>query len=280
MRSKVSVVIPTYNRANFLSQAIQSVLSQSYSNFELIVVDNASTDNTQEVVSFFSDSRLQYVRNKENIGMLPNWNKCLELATGDYIYVLGDDDMPHQGFLKTCISILEEHKGVGFVFTHCNKVSEDSQLIRLWGYNFPTPGYMSGKDYLLTIIKYGCNITNSSATVIRKSAINKVGFFQDIITKNTFDFNMWIRIASMYDVYFVDDVLVDYRIHPGQVTEVHWRNSNSPTGAIGSVLEIVNIIATLLPESSESDLRVSLGKELSALTIRLSELLKHFAPNL
>lgn len=85
---KISVCIPTYNSGEFLSEAIQSVLDQSFQNFELIISDNASEDNTTEIVNAFNDSRIQYYRNKKNIGMYENFNHCLDLAEGEYIKFL------------------------------------------------------------------------------------------------------------------------------------------------------------------------------------------------
>lgn len=74
---EVTIAIPTYNRASLLKEAIQSVLNQTYKDFELLICDNTSTDNTEGVVSTFSDPRIKYHKNKNNIGMMNNWNKCV-----------------------------------------------------------------------------------------------------------------------------------------------------------------------------------------------------------
>ena len=83
---KVSVCIPVYNGSDYIAYAIQSVLAQTYKNFNLIVCDNCSTDNTEEIVRNFEDPRLSYVRNNKNLGLVGNENRCLELSKGDYIY--------------------------------------------------------------------------------------------------------------------------------------------------------------------------------------------------
>ncbi len=94
---KVSVLIPTYNMACFLDEAIESVLTQTFEDFELIVMDNASTDNTEDIVNkYLGDVRVKYFRNNLNVGMTKNWNKCLLVANGKYIKFLNADDKLHQ----------------------------------------------------------------------------------------------------------------------------------------------------------------------------------------
>src|SRR5687768_14893088 len=90
---RVSVLIPTYNYARYLDEAIQSAIRQTFTDFEIIIVDNNSTDNTAEVISkYLTDPRIRYYRNKSNIGLINNFNRCLELATGQYIkFLLADD---------------------------------------------------------------------------------------------------------------------------------------------------------------------------------------------
>ena len=90
---KVSVCIPVYNGSEYLAESIKSVLSQTYNNFHLFVCDNCSTDNTEEIVRSFHDPRLTYVRNAENIGLVGNSNRCLELANGKYVNIWHHDDV-------------------------------------------------------------------------------------------------------------------------------------------------------------------------------------------
>ena len=98
--AKVTVSIPTYNRARFIGKAVDSVLAQTYKDIEILIIDNASTDDTQKIISSFDDNRIKYVKNEENIGIIGNWNKCIGLAQGQYLMILGDDDVPHCDFIK------------------------------------------------------------------------------------------------------------------------------------------------------------------------------------
>ena len=87
---KVTIGIPTYNRSAYLSKAIESALNQTYKDTEVIVVDNFSSDNTENIVEKFRNRGVIYKTNNENIGMLQNWNKCIEIASGDLLMILGN----------------------------------------------------------------------------------------------------------------------------------------------------------------------------------------------
>ena len=116
MSIKLSVIIPTYNRAEYLSQCLHSVLASSYENLEVIVSDNASQDDTQAVVSSFGDNRLRYYRNDTNIGAELNILKLLEYASGDYVFCLTDDDYLSEGAVSQILEIILRHPNVGVIF--------------------------------------------------------------------------------------------------------------------------------------------------------------------
>jgi glycosyltransferase involved in cell wall biosynthesis len=111
---KVSIIIPTYNRAERLKKAIESALEQDYENLEVLVSDNNSTDNTQDIVEeFFSDNRFIYNKNDTNIGMIFNWRKGLELSSGDYFLLLSDDDyLINNQFISQAVEIIEKYENI------------------------------------------------------------------------------------------------------------------------------------------------------------------------
>src|SRR5687767_8430509 len=115
-KPKVSVLIPTYNYAHFLDETIQSVLNQTYSDYELIIVDNKSTDSTVELVGkYLGDPRVRFYQNEKNLGLTGNWNKCLEYATGEYIKFLCADDKFHPEMLAKFVAVMEENPTVSLV---------------------------------------------------------------------------------------------------------------------------------------------------------------------
>lgn len=280
---KVTIAIPTYNRAQFLKEAVESVLAQGYQDFELIISDNASIDKTRELVKSFNDQRIRYHRNNKNIGMMANWNKCVGLSKGNYLMILGDDDKLYPKFLEKSIRVHESKSTIGFSFTYCNKVDLKGKYLMKWGYKFPPAGYLDKYKYLDYTIKFGSCLTNSSTVLINKKVFAKIGYFEAPFSTNTFDFNMWIRIALEYPIYFINETLCDYRIHKEQVSELHWRRPERPTGKIGTYLEIFGAITYLLdkPDSFNSDKKRNflLGK-LEEHNKALSLLLKQSLPEL
>lgn len=241
-----TIAIPTYNRAELLKEAIISSLGQTFNNFELLILDNNSSDNTKDVVESFTDNRIRYHRNEQNIGMMNNWNKAVELARGDYLIILGDDDKLYPQFLERSLNVHKIYPRLGFTFSHCNKVDEKGKFLKRWGYQFTPSGFLKGSNYLYYSIKYDCCLTNSSTVFLNTKVFKKVGLFQDVYGANTFDFNMWIRIAGKYDVYFINEVLVDYQIHDAQISKIHWRRPKRPTGKIGTYLELIDASTKLL----------------------------------
>src|SRR5687768_17680132 len=116
---KVSVLIPCYNAALFLDETINSVLDQTFTDFELIIVDNFSTDNSSEIISkYLSDKRVSYHRNESNIGLVGNFNKSLTFANGDYIKFLCADDKFHPQLLEKFVSIFERYPEVSLVTSY------------------------------------------------------------------------------------------------------------------------------------------------------------------
>ena len=110
---RVTIGITTYNRASLLREAIQSALSQSYDNFEVLICDNASQDETQDVVASFDDARIRYARSDTNLGMIPNFNRVIELADGDAVVLLSDDDVLYPAYLSSVVPVLSSHPSVG-----------------------------------------------------------------------------------------------------------------------------------------------------------------------
>lgn len=115
----VSILIPVYNRKKLVKRAIESATKQTYENIEIIIVDNKSTDKTYEILKEYEKdfSNIKIYQNKENIGPLKNWKKCLEYSSGEYIKILFSDDWIEETFVEKCMNILISHTDVGFVFT-------------------------------------------------------------------------------------------------------------------------------------------------------------------
>ncbi|TAJ22641.1 MAG: glycosyltransferase family 2 protein, partial [Nitrospirae bacterium] len=123
MVPKVTVAIPTYNRATLLKQCLETILRQTFRDFEVIVSDNCSPDATPEAVRAFNDPRIRYYRNESNLGVFPNMNRCIDRARGQYIAIVHDDDLFAPQFIEQEARLLDEHPSVGMV--HCAAYETD-----------------------------------------------------------------------------------------------------------------------------------------------------------
>ena len=108
----ITIAIPTRNRASLLKECVRSALAQTYSNIEVLVSDNASTDNTSAMLKSIQDPKLRVLTNLENIGIFGNFNRCLREAAGEYFILLPDDDALHPTFVERCIRLLQEEPGL------------------------------------------------------------------------------------------------------------------------------------------------------------------------
>lgn len=126
---KVSIGLPVYNGEQYVARAIESVLAQSFPDFELIICDNASTDTTEPICRTYAakDSRIRYVRNEQNLGAAPNFNRTFELARGEYFQWLASDDMLAPDFLKRCVPVLDNDPATVLCFCWAKYVDEHDQ---------------------------------------------------------------------------------------------------------------------------------------------------------
>jgi glycosyltransferase involved in cell wall biosynthesis len=220
----VSVCIPTYNRAPLLAQAIRSVLGQTLQDFELVISDNASTDDTEALVRSFDDPRIRYVRNQTNLGNRANFNRCLQLARGAYLTIFQDDDIMMPDNIAAKAEVLSKHSRVGLVHSKYHVIDGNGDITRYntnWGHG---PDRMEdaiepGQDVLRAML-LTFNFVNGSTAMFRRACYERVGGYLDQLT-HTFDFEFWMRIALYYDVAFLAKPLIKWRFHQGSLTSQH-----------------------------------------------------------
>ncbi|MBQ6969008.1 MAG: glycosyltransferase family 2 protein [Synergistaceae bacterium] len=218
-----SVIIPTYNRKNFLADAINSVLSQTQKSLEVIVIDDCSTDSTADFVKSIPDERIRYFRNEENSGQKISQMNGLRLARGKYITFLDDDDYytDYEFFAKT-IKIFEEHESdeIPIVMVCANAKRVNVQTNQTEIYNIGEPGRAKGLDYIL-----GVGHTKPPSTfpaVFRADILRKAGLDNRMI----FDEMTYINSALYGDGWFIPDVIGVYRVHGQNDTNGGYRSKN------------------------------------------------------
>lgn len=206
---KVSVIIPTYNRGYLIREAIDSVLKQDFKDFEIIVVDDGSTDNTKEVLSNYENIRYIYQQNK---GRSEAKNTGIRAARGAYIAFLDDDDIWLSNKLEKQIAFLDSHSETGLVHTFSEVIDEDGNILgketerRL---NFYKQAIKIGYTY--EGMSRLCIMFLSTVT-LRKECFSLAGFFDGNIPAFE-DWDFYLRFALKYKISLIPEILVKYRLH-------------------------------------------------------------------
>jgi Glycosyl transferase family 2 len=216
----LSVCIPTYNGAAYLAEAMKSVLDQTFSDFELIVVDDASTDATVEIARSFEDRRIRHFSNRVNRGLVGNWNRCLELARGTYVCIFRQDDAMMPDNLAAKVSLLDRSPTAGFVHSNVLQVGPQGELLSEWWSPKPAPedvGFHAGAAVLEKLLLSGGNAVCAPSVVLRRDCVEAIGPFDGRLLY-TADWEMWMRVAVFFDVGYSIEPLVKYRRHRGNET--------------------------------------------------------------
>ena len=208
MCPKVSVVIPTKNRANYLSSAIQSVLRQTFKDLEIIVVDGASTDNTK-VVSKFADKRIRYVHQKKDRGQSASRNLGIKCSRGKFIAFLDDDDLWMPTKLERQLKIISKNPKIGLVCTGALVFENNSKIL---GSRIP-----DRKGNIFPDILKRNYIGNCSSVLIKKECLDKVGLFDENL-KVCEDFDLWIRLTKYYEIDYLQEPLILLRLHEKRIS--------------------------------------------------------------
>lgn len=218
---RVSVCLPTYNGERFVAEAIASILAQRFTDFELLVVDDASTDATREIVRAFADPRLRLYQNEQRLGIPGNWNRCLALATGEYVCVFHQDDVMLPENLLRKVRVLGEDLTIGFVHSAAElQVEPDTPP--------PSPHWMEqatedfsvdGHAYFRTLLLRGNRICAPTVVARRQILLDLGGFDEDL--GFACDYAMWLRVCVEHRVAFVSHPLVRYRWHAGNASHAY-----------------------------------------------------------
>lgn len=211
----VSVCIPTYKGEATIGAAIQSVLAQSFADFELIVIDDGSPDNTRAVVESYSDPRLVYLRNERNLGPEGNWNRCLEVAQGRYFKLLPHDDLLHPRCLERQVAVLDsdQDERIALVFSARDVIGPDGRvLIKRRGYRGLTEGTVAGNLAMGACVRRGTNLFGEPGAVLfRKALADRIGAF-DATNPYVIDLDYWFRLLAHGDAYYCAESLASFRV--------------------------------------------------------------------
>jgi glycosyltransferase involved in cell wall biosynthesis len=213
---KVSVIIPNYNHANYLRQRIDSVLAQSYDDFEIIILDDFSTDNSREIIESYRDSNKisSIIYNDQNSGStFKQWEKGIAAAKGKYIWIAESDDYSKEFLLEEAIKHLESPlEKVGVFYCNSTWVDENGNFL----YEFPfseSKGFNSGHEFIVKFLSLGNSIFNASAVVFRRDLV-KLPLTEELVNmKYCGDWFFWVRLLEETNIFVSDNFLNFFRRH-------------------------------------------------------------------
>jgi glycosyltransferase involved in cell wall biosynthesis len=212
----VSVCIPTYRGAAHIAETIESALAQTFADFELVIVDDASPDETREVVARYRDPRVRYVRER-NAGVEENWNRCLRLARGRYFKLLPHDDLIAPDCLARQVAVLESDRDQRLALVFCARRIIDSRSRAVMTRRYPrsSGGVIPARAAVRSCIRSGANLLGEPGGVLFRTALaQRVGPF-DASLRIVTDLDYWVRLLLHGDAYYLPEKLASFRVSGG-----------------------------------------------------------------
>jgi glycosyltransferase involved in cell wall biosynthesis len=253
--------MPSYNHAPFIGEAITSVLHQTYQDFELLITDDCSSDNSAEIIREFKDPRIKFYENTENRGVCLTTNSLIERASGKYIALLNSDDLWEQNKLDIQVQFLERNPEYAVVFSHVKvidqngKLLNESELMRL--FNLPNRTRFEWLNYFF----YHGNCLCHPSMLIHRWVYDKIGLYNPWMASLP-DFDMWVRLCLKFDLHILPERLVRFRILDGE------RNASgrNPENLVRFQFEyklILSHFLRLLPEDYNRVFQQPLAKDIA-----------------
>jgi len=225
--ARVSVCIPTHNGGRFVAEAVASVLAQDGVDMEVLVVDDASQDDTLDIVRSFADPRIRIHRNEERRGIPGNWNRCLEIASGDFINIFHQDDVMLPGNLESKAGLLASDPSVSFVHSAIELLVEPSaeEQAGHWVDRSDRDFTADGQAYFRKLY-LSDNLICAPAVVARRRSLVDLGGFDESVGF-TPDYEMWLRLCVEGRVGFLSRPLIRYRWHDANAS-LAYRGKSGP----------------------------------------------------
>lgn len=233
----VSICIPVYNGQDYIDECLRAACNQTYRNLEVLVVDDCSTDESVSVVERWcsADSRVRLVRNRKNVGLVANWNRCVDLANGEWIKLLFQDDSIDESYVE----VMLRHGRTGRPFLACDRrivfenVSADSAASWIQApYNIHLGELrldldLSTRDIAELALQYGkLNfIGEPTVVLVHRSVFDKVGKFNPDL-RQLADLEYWLRAGLNLGICYVSDTLATFRVHPRSASSMNFESDN------------------------------------------------------
>jgi glycosyltransferase involved in cell wall biosynthesis len=202
---KISIVLPVYNEEKYIGESIESMLNQSFCDFECIIINDGSVDNTENIIRSFKDQRIRMMTNEENIGLSKSLNKGIRVSKGDYIARMDANDIALESRLEEQFIFMESHPHAAGVFCPVQKVDENGNPEE------SIEGKYLPSEELQTYLFYKCCFFHSSA-LLRKEYLPSKPYDSENAAE---DYDLWVKLLFKYDLHILDRVLMKVRDLPG-----------------------------------------------------------------
>ena|GEM_PF-1260223 len=239
--SRVSVILPVFNGEQYLAECICSVLDQEFEEFELLVSDDGSTDQSRRVIQSFSDPRIRLMNRRQNRGLFANLNSLLRATRFPLVHILGQDDMLTSDCLAREVDFFAEHPSAGMTYCKYIEIGEQGEEIARTRLR-DLPEIVEPRLSLQLFYYYGCMPGNISTVCVRRQCFEEVGLFDESF-RAAGDYEMWVRICQQRDLGIVHRYLVRLRSHRRQLS----RSSSLGACFISEGRRIRKILLPLLP---------------------------------
>jgi glycosyltransferase involved in cell wall biosynthesis len=228
--AKVSVCIPSYNAGKFIHATIKSVLDSEYQNFEIIVNDDASTDNTSEVVHSFQDSRIKFYQNDTNNGTVKNWNLAIKNGCGEYTGLLNHDDLYGPFWLTFAVHQLEKNPHIGWIASAHRIIDKNGKMLHFVS-RFSKTGEIDKTEAFLELAKqYGLG----PGFIARRSVLEEIGYYDEKAGPSA-DNDLFLRLAARYPLFYS-------ATYPHTSWRLHQSNLTHRWGPIEQVTEGIRLL--------------------------------------
>ena len=219
----VSFVVPCYKLGHLLAECIGSIILQTYTDWEVLIMDDCSPDNTAEVAQSFQDPRVKHVRNEQNLGLVKNFNKGIGLSRGKYVWIISADDYLRRPYtLERYIEFMEKHPKVGYAYCPAAKIENGRETEIQLGDG--SDRVINGHDFVRALLKG--NLILAPTAIVRRECYERMGVFptapvwagEELDFSWAQDWYLWCLFAMSYDVGYFSEPMVCYRLHDLSIT--------------------------------------------------------------
>lgn len=222
---KISVVIPSYNHEKYIKKAIDSVLEQTYKDFELIIIDDCSSDKSKKIIEKYQDKKIKKLYNDKNLGAVETLNSLIEMAKGEYIALLNSDDYWEKNKLEKQVDILDSNNSIAACFTWADFIDSNNKLIIQDQPNIFQKRNRKQEEWLRYFFDYG-NCLCHPSVMIRKKVYEQIGKYNKIFRQLP-DYDFWVRLIKKYNIHIIEENLTHFRILENEQKNASYLNDKN-----------------------------------------------------